>query len=304
MKTFIEAYHDTIHELLEEAEREGTITPDNVFQEGIHKNKAIISKIVRELLLPGSAINGYEHLAELYQHAQNGKSCLLFMQHFSNFDLPNLMELLERRGAEGKKIMESIIAIAGMKLNEEHDIVRAFTEAYSRIVICPSTALKGIEDEAQLKDASTKRVAINRAAMWQLLRHKNKGHIILVFPTGTRYRPWVPETGKGLTEVYPYIKSFDYMVFVSINGNTLRINPKGNLMVEDIPAEDILLYSVSPVYNCRDYRHAMQEKSGEGDIKEFTVDQIIQEMNLMYAETEKKRVAMLKKTGREPESQE
>ncbi|RPJ09281.1 MAG: 1-acyl-sn-glycerol-3-phosphate acyltransferase [Spirochaetaceae bacterium] len=308
MKPFIEGYPEIALEIMNAATQDNVVTPHNVYQQGIHQNKAIITRIVNELLLPGSTIEGFENLVELFQLAKDGKSCLLFMQHFSNFDLPNMYELLARRGSEGEAIMNSIIAIAGLKLNEEHDLVRGFTEAFTRLVICPSSFLKDITDDEELKEANIKRNAINMAAMWQLMRLKNKGHIILVFPTGTRYRPWDPSTGKGLTEVYPYVKSFNYMVLVSINGNTLRVNPNGK-MEEDLATRDLVIYSVSKVINCRDYRHELdhervKEDSREHnhhDSKEFIVDSIMAEMNRMHEETEKKRMELLAAIECKPE---
>jgi glycerol-3-phosphate O-acyltransferase len=225
------------------------------------------------------------------------------MQHLSNFDLPNFHELLERRGAEGEKIVESMIAIAGMKLNEEHALVRSFTEVFTRIVIAPSSSLKGITDPEMLKEAKNKRMSINMAALWQIMRMKSRGHIILVFPTGTRYRPWDTKTGRGLKEIYPYLKTFHHMVFVAINGNTLRVNPNGK-MEEDLATEDLVVYTVSKVQNCKEYRnHVMKTEKHIKDPKRYLVDHIMDELVQRHNATEKKRVELLRAIGRTPESE-
>jgi glycerol-3-phosphate O-acyltransferase len=269
------------------------ITPKNVFQQGRRTNKPIIKKVVNELMLPGSSIDGFENLAELYGHALEGRTCLLLMEHYSNFDLPNFHELLERHGPQGEKIVDCMIAIAGLKLNEENDLVRAFTEAFTRIVICPSSALKGINDPEELKAAKNHRVSINMAALWQIMRLKTKGHIILVFPTGQRFRPWDPKTGRGLKEVYPYIKTFHYMTLVAVNGNTLRLNPNGK-MDEDLVTKDVCTYTISPVYSCKEYRADLEKDHKHvKDHKQFLIDHIMDELKQMHELAELKRTKLL-----------
>jgi hypothetical protein len=300
MKPFIAAYRDIVEELIRNASQDSVITPKNVFQQGRNTNKPIIKKVVNELMLPGSSVVGFINLVELYRRAMEGKTCLLLMEHYSNFDLPNFHELLEREGSEGGKIVDSMIAIAGLKLNEENDLVRAFTEAFTRIVICPSSALKGITDQDELKAAKSHRVSINMAALWQIMRLKTKGHIILVFPTGQRFRPWDPKTGRGLKEVYPYIKTFHYMTLVAVNGNTLRLNPNGR-MEEDLVAEDVCTYTVSPVYHCKEYRAAVEKKEKHvKDPKQFLIDHIMEELKRMHEEAESKRLSLLEQLGRKP----
>ncbi len=300
MKPFITAYKDTVAELIRNSSQEAVITPKNVYQPGRSTNKPIIKRVVNELLLTGSAVEGFENLLELYRRAMDGKTCLLLVEHYSNFDLPNFHELLERRGPDGRKIVDAMIAIAGLKLNEENDLVRAFTEAFTRIVICPSSALNGISDLEELKAAKDHRVSINMAALWQIMRLKTKGHIILVFPTGQRFRPWDPRTGRGLKEVYPYIKTFHYMALVAVNGNTLRLNPNGK-MEEDLATEDLVTYTVSPVYHCKEYRAAVEQEARHvKDHKQHLIDHIMDELGRMHVEAEKKRTEILRAQGREP----
>jgi hypothetical protein len=303
MKPFIEAYRDIVSELIGNSSQDALVTPKNVYQEGRATNKPLIRKVVNELLLPGSGIDGFENLAELYGHAAEGRTCLLLVEHYSNFDLPNFHELLERRGPEGEKIVKAMIAIAGFKLNEENDLVRAFTEAFTRIVIFPSSALKGVTDPEELKELKKKQGAINMAALWQIMHHKSKGRIILVFPTGQRYRPWDPKTGRGLKEVYPYIKTFHYMALVAVNGNTLRLNPAGK-MEEDFVAEDVCTYTVSPVYHCKDYRAVVEREEKENhikDVKQDLIDHIMDELGRMHAAAESHRSELLRALGRTPE---
>jgi len=220
------------------------------------------------------------------------------MQHFSNFDIPNFYVLLEQHCEEGKNISQTIISMAGVKLNEENDLVRAFTEAYSRIVIYPSSSLKRFKNKKQIDEAKKKRLKINRAAIWQLYKLKKKGRIILVFPSGTRYRPWDPSTGQGLKAVYPFIRSFNYMVLVTINGNTLRLNPNGK-MEEDLATEDLVIYTISQVFNCKEYcSKALKSVKFFQDSKQYVIDQIMKELENMHQKIELERVKLLKSSGR------
>jgi hypothetical protein len=190
-----------------------------------------------------------------------------------------------------------------LKLNEEDDVVRSFTEAYTRLVIYPSSGLKSTIDPEERKKAEKKRAQINKAALWQLFWLKNKKRIILVFPTGTRYRPWDPSTKRGLKEVYPYIKSFNYMVLVAINGNTLRLNPDGKIMSDDLTTEDVILYTVSRVYDCREYRKKIMQSVADDNLdrKQYVIDQIMNEMECMHQKSEKQRQKILKELGKKTE---
>ncbi len=69
---------------------------------------------------------------------------------------------------------------------------------------------------------------MNIAAMKMLKTLRKEGKLILVFPSGTRYRPWDPSTARGLKEIDTYLKFYSRMVLISINGNTLLPNPEGS----------------------------------------------------------------------------
>jgi glycerol-3-phosphate O-acyltransferase len=193
--------------------------------------------------------------------------------------------LLEQSGADGKAAADSIIAIAGLKLNAESAVVLAFTEAYSRIVIYPSRYFASITDPEALKEERARSNAINRAALHEMIRCKHSGHMILVFPSGTRYRPGRPDTKRGLKEIDSYIKAFDYMVFIGSGGNILRIGDGD--MQEDVLAEDVVIFKVSPVTGCQEFRARAWEEVPEGaDAKQFTVDLVMQELEKLHNEVE------------------
>jgi hypothetical protein len=293
-----DAYKEVKKKLIQNCSIDKVVTEHNVYQEGLATNKPLISQVVSELMLPGSKINGFENLVNLYQLAQEGKSCLLFMQHFSNFDIPNFYELLERHGEIGEKVSQSIVSIAGMKLNEENDFVRAFTEAYTRVVIYPSSTKKDTDDTKKTLEEKIRQIKINRAALQAITRLKHNKRIILVFPTGTRFRPWDVSTGKGLKAIYSYLKTFNYMVFVAINGNTLRLNPSEE-MEEDFVTKDVVMYTVSKVYNCKEFRtHSLKQAKLIENSKQHVVDDIIRELNTLHENAEFERIQLLKQAGK------
>jgi glycerol-3-phosphate O-acyltransferase len=277
-----EKYRDLIVQMVKNSSQSATVTGENTFQPGNLANRPFIDKILADQMLPRSGLVGLENLLDLYRRCKEGRSCLILMEHYSNFDLPAFVYLLEQSGGEGKVAADSIIAIAGLKLNAESNMVLAFTEAYSRIVIYPSRYFDSITDPEVLKEERAKSNAINRAALHEMIRHKHAGHMILVFPSGTRYRPGKPDTKRGLKEIDSYIKAFDYMVFVGSGGNLLRIGD--GEMMDDTLAEDTVIFKVSPVAGCPEFRSRARGEAPEGtDAKQFAVDRIMDELEKLHA---------------------
>jgi glycerol-3-phosphate O-acyltransferase len=186
-----------------------------------------------------------------------------------------------------------------MKLNEEDPSVAAFTGAYTRLVIYPSRSLLGLNAEKN-REEIVRSNGINRAAMKTLLKIKVEGKLILVFPSGTRYRPWDPSTKKGVREIDSYIKSFDYMCMVAINGNLLHIR-QGDMM-DDYVSRDVVRYTAGPVISCAEFRNRTRVQAGAAGIedkKQATVDAIMENLEAMHLEAEKYREMLLKNHGAE-----
>ncbi len=266
-----------------------TVTESSVYQAANNDILPYIDGMVRDLILPGSGVTGAEHLRELLTKAKAGASCLLLLEHYSNFDLPVFNYLLRQEGERGHEIADAVVAIAGMKLSEDNPVVSAFAEAYARIVIYPSRSLIGL-DPVKDKPEIVRSNAINRAAMKALNQVKVAGKLILVFPAGTRFRPWDPSSRRGVREIDSYIKSFDYMCLVAINGDILRIQQ--GKMAEDLIARDVVRVTASPVLRCAEFRDAARaaaEQAGIEDKKQATVDGIMERLDKMHAEAEKSR---------------
>ena len=290
MEPLTARYKDTILRMLTHSKSGKKVSLDNVYQEGNKHILPFIDSMVAENLEPGSGIRSFENIQKLAALALEGSKCLLLVEHYSNFDLPALSYLLRKMGPEGERIAESVVAIAGIKLSETNPVVTAFTEAYSRLVIYPSRSIDDIRasiaDPLKRAAETMKANAINLASMKELARIRIEGKLILVFPAGTRFRSWDPSSKKGVREIDSYIRAFDYMSLVSINGNILRCNPEGE-MLEDILCRDQVIFSIGEPRNCDDFRHAIRSTMASSeDKKQTVVDAVMAELESMHEAVE------------------
>jgi glycerol-3-phosphate O-acyltransferase len=298
MDILSEAYKDIIVQVVKLTKSMNlSVTEDNVYQKANKDLLPLIDKMFVDIALPGSGVYGMENLNELLKKANEGASCLLLLEHYSNFDLPAFSYLLRQEPHGGKEIEDAIVAIAGMKLNAD-PVVAAFIAAYSRLVIYPSRSLFHL-DPVKDKEELLRGSAINRASMKTLNEIKTQGKLVLVFPAGTRYRPWDPSTKQGVREIDSYIKSFDYMCLVAVNGELLRVRGDDNMM-DDYISPDILQYTASPVISTSDFRknrRAEAESAGIDDKKQAVVDAIMRELESMHNNLENERQKLLKKNS-------
>jgi glycerol-3-phosphate O-acyltransferase len=270
------------------------VTEHNVYQEGEAAILPCLDKMVETLRLPGSGVDGLENLEELLARAESGKSCLLLLEHYSNMDLSTFSYFVRKAGGRGVEIDNAVVAIAGMKLTEDNPGVAAFASAYTRIVIYPSRSLQGLDAEKD-HDEIVRSNAINRAAMKTLNEIKVRGKLILVFPSGTRYRPWDPSTKKGVREIDSYIRSIDYFCPVAMNGILLQVSREGG-MVDDPAVHDIVRITAGPVQSCAEFREkarAAAEAAGIEDKKQAAVDAVMAQLEKMHIAAEEKRRKIL-----------
>jgi hypothetical protein len=291
-------YAPIIQRMIANTTEAPVVTESNVYQMGKPANKPLVQEIVRDLIIPGSRIVGKENLLELQYLAFRKKPCLILMEHYSNFDLPCFCELLDATGGAYKDVADAVVAVAGVKLNEESPLVLAFTEVFTRVVLYPSRGIETIADLKMRHDAEKRRAKINIAALKRLTSLRREGRLILVFPSGTRYRPWDPSTARGLKEIDTYLKFYSYMVLVSINGNTLLPNPHGS-MDEDFPVSDVMVYTVSPVQKCSEFRrHALKGREHEEDPKQHVADSVMAALREIHDRTETARQRLLREAQR------
>ncbi|HCC37178.1 MAG TPA: glycerol-3-phosphate acyltransferase [Treponema sp.] len=293
VETLTTFFGDQIKRALVRTKVSTVVTEDNVYQEGQDDILPLLDEMVEALALPGSGVDGMENLEDLYAKAEAGKSCLLLVEHYSNLDLSIVSYLTKKAGGHGADISKALVAIAGMKLNEDNPVVAAFASAYTRIVIYPSRSLQDLDAEKNRAEI-VRSNSINRAAMKALNDIKVKGKIILVFPSGTRYRPWDPATKKGVREIDSYIRSFDYMCCVALNGEILHVQKTD--MMNDIVSKDVVRVTAGPVQSCAEFREkarAAAEALGIEDKKQAAVDAIMTELEKLHTAAEEKRQKLI-----------
>lgn len=285
-------YKHFFPELKKLTRAETVITEHNVFQPANTGIRQIMDQMCGDNILPTSEFRNLHFAEDFLAKIKEGKRGIILMEHYSNMDLPAIMYLLEHSGPAGKELQERIVAIAGMKLNEDDPIVSAFAEAYSRIVIYPSRSLASITDPEKFKEEEHRSRVINLASMRALDRVRKEGNAVLVFPSGTRYRPGKPETKKGVREIDSYIRLSDVMLLVSMNGCCLRFSDDPKDMLGDIVSKDRLVITASPVYDCAAFREEARAWGG-GDVedkKQQVVDYVMYRLEQMHEENEKGRI--------------
>lgn len=281
MQNFKQRFGSKIQQILSASTGESNrqIGSGNIFQEIHPDGRPLLEEMVAELAGPGSRIEGVEHLVRLGKLAQEGASCLILPEHLSNFDVPVFWYLMKHTCPECAAMFEQIVFIAGRKLNEESPVVKAFAEMFTRLIVSPKTFYEGLPDGPE-KDAVVKQAQhVNRVAYRKMKELKNAGYIFLLYPTGTRYRPWDPESGNGLREVDSYLRSFDYFVTGATIGNLLP-PVQGVAMDEEIPVEADVVMRFSPVQSAAEFRDAAIASTPQGvDPKQYTVDCIMEQIH-------------------------
>lgn len=285
-------YRHLFPELKRLSRAENVITEDNVFQPANLGIRTIMDQMCADNIRKDSEFRNAGNAKDFLAKIKEGKRGIILMEHYSNFDLPGIMYLLDRAGPEAKELGKRIVAIAGMKLNEENPYVSAFAEAYTRIIIYPSRSLQSITDPELFKAEEKRSRVINLASMRALDRVRKEGNAVLVFPSGTRYRPGKPETKRGVREIDSYIRLSDVMMLVSINGNCLRFSEDPADMMGDVTYEDRIIMTASPVYDCNAFREEAKSWAGDGveDKKQMVVDYVMHRLNEMHEENEKGRL--------------
>ncbi len=297
MEPISRKYRDRIMRMMGVSKGQTLVTDKNVHQTGNTEVLPFIDSMVAENLLPGSGIRGMNNLEDLLAAASSGEPCLLLLEHYSNFDLPVFHYLLRQAGGKGPAIAAALLAIAGIKLNETNPVVLAFTEAYTRLVIYPSRSIeiiqRNLKDPKEMLAEVMRSTSVNLASMRALSELKKEGNIVLVFPSGTRYRPWDPSSKKGVREIASYVKSFSKMCLVAINGNILRLNgEEGSAMQDDLVCEDRVVYTAGPIIDCASFReHVKKVHHFREDKKQAMVDEIMTQLERLHETTEKDRLA-------------
>ena len=284
-RTLREAYGKYFKEMLTFSKAPDKIDATTIYQEANLQLTKYMDMMLDENLLSGSGLGNEKNFKDFYDAVvKEGKSGLILMEHFTNLDLPEILYLLKNNGTEwGEDFSRRIVAIAGMKLNEASPEVKIWTEGFTRVVIYPTRSLDKIEseniDKEVVEEEEAKARKINFAAMRAMDACKRRGQVILVFPSGTRYRPGKPETKRGLREIDSYLRLFDVMLLVSINGEALKINMETpDDMLSDYVEPANVVLTASPVIDCKKFRDDVLASlpADEADPKQKTVDRVMQ----------------------------
>ncbi len=295
--TLKEKFGDLFAEMVAHSKAAAKIDETKVYEEANPEMRKYMFKLLDDTFSADSGLGNLENFKDFYEKVvKQGKSGLILMEHYTNLDLPAIIYLLQKVGEPWADDFASrIVAVAGMKLNEASAGVRAFTEGFTRVVIYPTRSLNAVEakgiSQEELKAEEQKARKINFAAMRAMDACKKRGQMILVFPSGTRYRPGKPETKRGLREIDSYLRLFDYMLLVGINGNCLRINPDNpDDMLEDILEPGKVTLTAHPVLDCKKFREDVLSSlpSDESDPKQKTVDQVMQILDEIHNQVESK----------------
>ncbi len=298
-KMLKDAYGKYFKEMSQYSKAPAKIDSTNVYQEANKDLTKYMEMLISDNILPGSGLGNVENFKAFYDAVtKEGKRGLILMEHYTNLDLPEIIYFLKIHGEDwAKDFSERIVAVAGMKLNEAGADIRVWTEGFTRVVIYPTRSLdkvgaSEVSEEEKLAEEKKAR-AINLAAMRAMDECKKRGQIVLVFPSGTRYRPGHPETKKGLREIDSYLRLFDIVLPVAINGNCLRINPDNpDDMVADIVEKDKVLLTASKMLDCKTYRKQILDNlpADEPDPKQKTIDGIMDILSDLHDEVEKTRL--------------
>lgn len=293
--TLKEKFGDLFAEMVAHSKAAAKIDETKVYEEANPEMRKYMFKLLDDTFSEDSGLGNLENFKDFYEKVvKQGKSGLILMEHYTNLDLPAIIYLLQKVGEPWADDFASrIVAVAGMKLNEASAGVRAFTEGFTRVVIYPTRSLNAVEakgiSQEELKAEEQKARKINFAAMRAMDACKKRGQMILVFPSGTRYRPGKPETKRGLREIDSYLRLFDYMLLVGINGNCLRINPDNpDDMLEDILEPGKVTLTAHPVLDCKKFREDVLSSlpSDESDPKQKTVDQVMHILDEIHNQVE------------------
>jgi hypothetical protein len=261
------------------------VTSETVYRVGNKEARDFADRFIKMMVLPGSRIVHPEHLAKSFQLSQQGRSVLILSEHYTNFDLTNICYLANNEPLIGHDFAEKLVAMAGVKLSNGSDgFIAKFIQMYNRIVIIPSRTLAQLSDEERAE--MTKLMGpVNLASMKELTYRKQNKHPILVFPTGTRVRPHLPETRQAVKEIYSYIKGFEYIQFISLNGDNLHVDDKD--MSNDTPEPDVIMMGCAAPMTQVEFTAMVEARKPEGEsVRDYAPKMVMQMLVKLHDEVE------------------
>ena len=295
-KQLKDAYGKYFKEMVALSHAPYKIDETNIYQEANPELTKYMDLMLDDNFLPESGLGNIENFKAFYDAVvKDGKKGLILMEHYTNLDLPAIIYLLKNRDEEwAKDFSKRIVAVAGMKLNEAGPAVKVWKEGFTRVVIYPTRSLTKAEEQAVSEEERAAEEAkarkINFAAMRAMDACKRRGQVILVFPSGTRYRTGQPETKKGLREIDSYLRLFDVMLLVSVNGEALKINMESpDDMLSDLVEPAKVVLTAKPVINCKEFRNEVLASlpADDPDPKQKIIDRVMEILEKQHEEVAK-----------------
>jgi len=234
------------------------LNPETVLRWGNRCNQPFFAAMCRRLLLPGSRIEGLSNLENLATLARNEHSCLICLNHRSNFDVPTLQALLE--DANNAPLFEKLIWIAGRKLEEDTGPTRIMVQCFNRVIVTPLGWFAGDHTEDQVHEARRLNIAADRA----IATRRHDGWIFALFPSGTRIRPGDESTRHAIEQTDSFLKNFEYLALCHIDGCTLPVT-KDRDLTHETPQLSRMIYTFGPVLKTEQWRSEAAARFPQAD---------------------------------------
>ncbi|MCB1156409.1 MAG: 1-acyl-sn-glycerol-3-phosphate acyltransferase [Leptospiraceae bacterium] len=158
--------------------------PEQLDEIGVHtKSKEDLRQFMMQFLTPimkNFKVEGTENL-KLVKKIMGKVPVTLISNHLSHLDAPAIFQLLYNSGHHGKDVANNIVFIAG-RLAFEPDFTRLGLYMFDTLLVCSK---RDMADNPSLSDLMTK---INMRAFRASQKLQQSGHILSIFPEGTRSR--------------------------------------------------------------------------------------------------------------------
>jgi len=161
---------------------------------------------------------------------------------------------------------------------------------FSRVVVYAIRSLNEIKNDDEMKEEVDLANRINLKSTRKIGELRNKGYIIFLYASGTRYRPWAPETKRGITAIQSYLNSFDYFCCVSVNGNNMPPEEHEDMTKETIQ-DDVIVFNFGEVIDSKEYLRTITESQidiipsdceGKEKLKQFVADKIMERIDELH----------------------
>jgi hypothetical protein len=236
---------------LDEMKRNGLqrapeVTPESVVRWANKGNQPQFASMCRRLLLPGSSIRGFANLEALAELARGGNACLLCLNHRCNFDVPNLMTLMQDQA--NPAVFDRLVWVAGRKLEEDVGMTSLLVQCFNRVIVAPHSWFDSHNSDDQLHQGRCVNIAAERA----IAQLRYEGWVFALFPTGTRVRTDDESTKQAIGETFSYLRMFEYLLLCHIDGCTLPVS-KDRDLTHETPTLSQVTYTFGSVQRTEDW---------------------------------------------------